>query len=426
MKATPSTVRLRILAAVAACLALAPLAAQEGEVFAPYPSRIRVGTRGPEVVVTWEDSADVKGGYVVYRSLALPDQSSFPSAVLLGYADSGEAGFSYIPPDGREYYYFVLGRSADASAADPAVYELFIPLRNVSLAPVAAGEPASAAVVSAPAQAAPSLSGILAVNSGDAIVVSFDAAGDTGRLVVYRGTAAIKDSKSILDASVAAVLDKGAGPFRDYPVPGIEYYYAVVPERELMGGRIAIVPGANATTRGASVPAGSYRVGLPSMGAASRSMPLPYLVMTRGLSDARPVSADEPTPDARPLSAETEKAIAAVTSAHGSASRAPRPPLTIFPEDLQTTGGGEEYALRMIVGAYLAKGRYADAVEQFSLYLSLPRSRANADRARFYLGQAEAMDGSFREAFFDLLQVQDGYYLACAEWIDYVLDQLRS
>jgi len=102
-----------------------------------------------------------------------------------------------------------------------------------------------------------------------------------------------------------------------------------------------------------------------------------------------------------------------------------RPQITIFPGDLHSSGGGEEYALKSIVGNYLAKGDYAEAARQFNLYLSLPRSPLNTVRARFYKGQALAMAGSYREAFFDMLQAQDAYYLEASAWIDYILDELR-
>ena len=99
--------------------------------------------------------------------------------------------------------------------------------------------------------------------------------------------------------------------------------------------------------------------------------------------------------------------------------------ITIFPEDLQSGGGGEEYALRSIVSGYFSKGSYAEAVRQFTLYLSLPRSDANAAKARFYRGQAEALVGSYREAFFDLLQSQESYHIESSAWIDYILEELR-
>ena len=158
----------------------------------------------------------------------------------------------------------------------------------------------------------------------------------------------------------------------------------------------------------------------------SRSIPLPYLVLTRGLQDARPVSLEEQAPVARQLSAETEKVIVNLQDAIGVPVKISRPAITIFPEDLQTPGGGEEYTLRLVVGDFLAKGLYAQAAERFTLFLSLPRSDTNAAKARFYRGQALAMSGSYREAFFDMLQAQDFFYMESSAWVDYILYKIRQ
>lgn len=426
-----------IASALLALAALSPVLAQDGEgsVFAPYPSRIRIGVRGREIVLSWEDSADITSGYAVYRHDEFPDATNFERAMLLGYSDNGAKGFAYAPVDDKPYYYFVLGRVPEpVPEGSPAEYRIFIPLRNVPIEPVAlaaqaappaAPAPAATAGAERPKAAKPRLSGILARADGDSIVVSIDAVGETGRLVVYRGTAPIRSSSNLLDAALAAIVDQASGPYRDYPVPGVDYYYAIIPEKDLVAGVVELKAGVNATASPVSLKAGAFRVGLPSSGAASRSMPLPYLVLTRGFEDAKPVTAGDPTPQGRTLRAETEKAIASLVSTSGSTTRAERPMITIFPEDLQSGGGGEEYALRSIVSGYFSKGSYAEAVRQFTLYLSLPRSDANAAKARFYRGQAEALVGSYREAFFDLLQSQESYHIESSAWIDYILEELR-
>ncbi len=436
-------------------------AGTDDEVFAPYPSRLRVGLRESSVYITWEDSPDVSGGYLVYRHASEPSPANFADAVMIGETADGVQAFEYTPPDNRPYYYIVLGRTPAGSALGGA-YEVFIPLRNTSLVGVAlesaappaaapAPSPTTAAASTGPSTSAtttattstaprpataaapgtqatvpaPAVSGLLARNDGDAIVLSFDAPGNPGRIVLYRATQPILESASLLDAAVAAIVEPSAGPHRDYPVPGIAYYYAAVPERELMGGQILILPGANATRIGAMVPAGSYRVGLPSATPTSRAMPLPFLVLSRGLSDAKPIIGEDLTPQPRTLTAQTEKAIASLVAAVGTGSGAAQPPVTIFPEDLSSPGGGEEYSLRLVVVGFLAKGLYAQAAEQFALYLSLPRTPANATRARFYRGQALAASGAYREAFFDLLRAQDAYYLETGPWMDFVLEKLH-
>ncbi|MFH2113305.1 MAG: hypothetical protein ABIJ86_02200 [Spirochaetota bacterium] len=390
-----------------------------GDVFAPYPSRIRVGVRSNDTLISWVDSPDVTSGYAVYRHAELPDASNFPSAVLIGEVPDGKGLLAFVPPDDRGYYYFVLAKTPEGG-----VFEVFIPLRNVTLAPVATA--IRTAIDLKPVPDYGTISGIIARNDGDSIMVSFDAEGVSGRFVLYRGTTPIQDSVTLLDATVAAVIAPGSPPFRDYPVPGIEYYYAVIQEQALFGGSIQINPGRNATKASVTVPAGSYRIGLPVLSPASRSIPLPYLVLTRGLQDAKPVSMEEQAPVARTLLAETEKAIANLQEAVGVPVMISRPAITIFPEDLQAPGGGEEYTLRLIVGDFLIKGLYAQAAERFTLFLSLPRSTTNAAKARFYRGQALAMSGSFREAFFDMLQAQDHFYMESAVWVDYILYEIRQ
>jgi hypothetical protein len=400
----------------------------EGEVFAPYPSRIRVGVRGSDIVLSWEDSEDVTAGYAVFQHTQFPDESNFSGALLLGFADSGKIGYVHTPADEKPYYYFVLGRIPEAQVqGGESEYRLFIPLRNVPIDSISIKPSTTTALEAQTAtqDSTPKLSGILARVDGDAVVVSIDAQGNTGRLVIYRGTAQIKSSASLLDAVLAAIMEPGSGPYRDYPVPGVDYYYAIVPEKDLIGGSVTLEAGVNTTLTAATIQAGTYRVGLPSASATSRSMPLPFLVLTKGFEDAKPVGIDDPTPEPRPLSAETEKAIATLAAIHASTTRAVRPQITMFPEDLQAGGGGEEYALRTIVAGPMAKGNYIEAAKEFTLYLSLPRSEKNAERARFYKGQCQAMAGMYREAFFDFLQSQGSYYLESSSWIDYILEELR-
>ncbi|HPB66333.1 MAG TPA: hypothetical protein PLW80_07220 [Spirochaetales bacterium] len=144
-----------IASVLLALAALSPVLAQDGEgsVFAPYPSRIRIGVRGREIVLSWEDSSDIVSGYAVYRHDEFPDALNFERALLLGYSDSGSKGFAYAPVDDRPYYYFVLGRVPEpVPEGSPAEYRIFIPLRNVPIEPVALAAqavPAAAPTVAA-------------------------------------------------------------------------------------------------------------------------------------------------------------------------------------------------------------------------------------------------------------------------------------
>lgn len=417
---------------IALALALGFGAAAQGSeadtVFAPYPSRLRVGVREDLVLISWEDSPDLSSGYVIFRHSAEPSADNFADAVMIGDAESGSPAFEYRPPDDGPYYYFVLGRS------ESGVYEVFIPLRNASLAPIRAEAAASRPATATPGTAAPSaapqpsavpVAGVTARVEGDAVRIGYVADASLGRLVLYRGTAPFMDAQALLSSTIAAVLPAGSSDYVDYPIPGIEYYYALVPERELLGGRLGVEPGRNATQSPVLIPAGLYRVGLPSSTSYARSAPLPFLVLTRRVTDADPLIREDLAPQARSVSAATEKAIASLVASAGLAPSFSRPAITIFPEDLKTSPSSD-FSLYTISAGSLARGNYEQAARELNLYLSLPRSPAATARARFYRGQALAMTGAWREAFFELLRAEDSHYLAVQPWLDYVLFKLSS
>ncbi len=417
---------------IALALALGFGAAAQGSeadtVFAPYPSRLRVGVREDLVLISWEDSPDLSSGYVIFRHSAEPSADNFADAVMIGDAESGSPAFEYRPPDDGPYYYFVLGRP------ESGVYEVFIPLRNASLAPIRAEAAASRPATATPGTAAPSaapqpsavpVAGVTARVEGDAVRIGYVADASLGRLVLYRGTAPFMDAQALLSSTIAAVLPAGSSDYVDYPIPGIEYYYALVPERELLGGRLGVEPGRNATQSPVLIPAGLYRVGLPSSTSYARSAPLPFLVLTRRVTDADPLIREDLAPQARSVSAATEKAIASLVASAGLAPSFSRPAITIFPEDLKTSPSSD-FSLYTISAGSLARGNYEQAARELNLYLSLPRSPAATARARFYRGQALAMTGAWREAFFELLRAEDSHYLAVQPWLDYVLFKLSS
>ena len=165
------------------------------EVFAPYPTKIRVGVRSNDTLISWEDSPDVDSGYAVYRHTEPPELSNFSSAVLIGEVPNGTEMLAHVPPDDTDYYYFILAKTPGGS-----VYEVFIPLRNVTLAPVATAIRGSIDLKPVPDFG--TISGIIARNDEDSITVSFDAEGVPGRFVLYRGTSPIKDAVTLDRKSV--------------------------------------------------------------------------------------------------------------------------------------------------------------------------------------------------------------------------------
>lgn len=245
------------------------------------------------------------------------------------------------------------------------------------------------------------------------------------KLIVYRGSEPIRNSSGILQASIVAIVDDTIGEVSDYPIPGIDYWYAVIDEVEIKSGKIILESGKNSTVLPVRIEAGSYRIGLPSVSPQSRSMPLPYLTGTAtGATGGRQVPSIQ-LPREASLSSETEKAIDRLLEDIPAFSL-PRPSLVILPEDRTQADTGEAYTLSIIIHESLEQGKWETAVEQLEKFLSIHRSADTELRARFYLGQAYARSGKYREALFSLLLVQDGRPEEVAPWRDWSLRQLRA
>lgn len=439
--------------AILAALAFAPIQASAQGVQAaqaPSPTRLRAGVNDNLVILTWVDSNAVKGDYLVFRSDVPFDAGSFPSATRLGEIASGVRTYTYAPPDSKPYFYGVFAEAADGSPVQAFLSSQNVTPQGVTPQGVTAGKvaptpataqaaseaPASPAAESVPKPSAtadqnapsappsPFVAEIAAKAKGDAIVVTYKAA-PKSRLVLYRGTAPITSAADLLDATLVAAFTDKDGSFADYPVPGVDYYYALLGEEDLKAGRISIVPAVDTLTAPVHVHAGAVSSGLAETPPASRTPPLPYFLLEDGASGGAIMTEHEGPFPAQPVSPETQKAIASLL-AKAPEGKPVMPATRLLPEELSAPSGGEDYALSLIVSDRIAAKDWDAAADQLRKYLSLNRSPRASARAHFYLGEALAFMGSGRDAFFEFLSAREFYPAETKPWIEYVLSTFRD
>jgi hypothetical protein len=396
---------------------------------APYPTRLRVSVKENLIILSWTDSPDIKGKYAIYRSIAAIKSDTFSASSRLGEVASGAQTYTDSPPDTKPYFYAVL-----ALADNGTPYQVFVPAKNatsvaVSVGPSALATASALAATSAKQDSAhPGQSFVSAISAkpkGDAIIVSYTVA-PKSRLVLYRGTTAIKKAADLLDATLVATFADKDGSFVDFPVPGVDYYYAILGEADLKAARIIITAGVNSLTQPAQVPAAAVTSGITDTPPPSRTPPLPSFLMEDGaLGNVVTLQQDEGPPPARPLSSDTEKAIAVLMEKAPKVVRA-IPSISVLPEELSAPSGGEDYALSIIVGDRIAAKDWPGAEDQLRKYLSLNRGPKASARAHFYLGEALTFKGSAREACFEFLSARDFYPLETKPWIEYVLSVIPN
>lgn len=382
----------------------------------PAPSRLRIATKGAEITLTWEDAVGFTGRYGVFRSASVITAESFSKATRLAEVASGVKRYVDRPADRQGYYYALLALDAKGE-----------PYKSFS-----AGRTTTAAAVAAePAPPPAGIKSLLAKAEKDSVILEFAAEEGAGRLLLYRGTAPFSDAASLLDAALVSSLEGKEGRFVDYPVPGIDYWYALLTEEELRAGRIAFKPGANASSKAARISEGLYRVGLPETPALSRTPPLPAFLLDRGIAAVggtglgRVMEPPRRAPPRRELAPETVKALGILLPS-APTRKPPMPATRALARDLAEASAGEEYALSLIVRQEILAGDDDGAIAQLRKYLSLNRSETVDARARFYLGSALARKGSYREAFFELLRARSVYPVEVQPWLDYLFAVLSA
>ncbi|HUX14203.1 MAG TPA: hypothetical protein VMW87_14340 [Spirochaetia bacterium] len=389
----------------------ASTATDSDTVFAPYVSRLRVAFQDPKVQLTWQDPAAVAGTLQIYRSVQPITAATFDSAVLVGTADPGSESFMDVPPTPGDYYYAVLARKSGEG-----LYQVFIPFRNVTLEPVKVTRTATEQ------QLAASVSGIQVRQLDRSVLLTFDASKPKRTLGVYRSTSPILSSDVLAQSTRIQAVSSEKSSIVDYPVPGINYYYAVVDTGLLTSGDVKLIAGEDATAQPVSLPLGSNTIGIPTQPLPTRrGAPLPYLMLSRDVQSGATLAPSLATPTAtHPLTAAAQKAVSELVDSITIPAVAPLKPV-VLPEERGAGVKGDEYTLKSIVETPFADRMWDRTAALLTNFLTLPLAKDVAARAQFYLGQAYYFGGSYKQAFLAFLLARDQYYTDVEPWMDSVL-----
>ena len=412
---------------------------------APFVSRLRAIAGQASVQLSWRTVPGFNGSYRIYRHTREIDEASFPEASQVGAVASAVSAFEDFPPAPGSYFYAVL-------LDDGKISRLFVDFRNKTSVPVQlAGAPAEGT------QAA-RITGLVAEVAGDAVRLRFQSSRGDRELLLFRGLEAMRSGEQLTSSPLS--LEAGTNRYEDFPIPGLDYYYALVDAGLFRLGKPELIAGQNSTLQPVGVPLGAGRVGLPpavleevpppvipadggrtaaarqrgrrpaiaapSSAPASeqismapvRSAPLPYL----DLDAARGLPAP-PLPAPRPLGPVARHAMEAVLR-EAPARAAPKLRAQALPEDLGT--GGVEAGLGALVVDHLMTGKLPEAEKGLLAFLAVPRTEAAAARARFYLGQVYYLQGKPERAVLELLLARQLYYPAVQPWLENCLLRLAG
>jgi len=412
----------RVFYVAVLCLALSSIAApptvsaQDGGVFAPFPSRLRVAVRDPEVRLTWRDAAADVASYRVYRHTDEITADNLSEATLLEAVEAGTETYLDRPEPGS-YHYAVIAQTEDGS-----LYRVLIPFRNRTTESVRITETFE------PEEIRTEVRAIAAERSADEVRIAIEAGPPDRRLVLFRSARPLDSTDALARATRVTELTAEEASVTDFPVPGIGYYYGAFPPESLAEGEPRFEPGVTVTAEPVEIPLTTTRVTLPPFEGGPRSRnPLPFLRISRPLEDGdarlpRNPVAMQPR---LPLDAETETAVDRILESLPEPRVEPLEPV-ILREDRSVGDKGAAYALSTIATGAVDSGNWQEAEMLLENLLSTSLPARVASRAHFYLAQAYFFTDRPRTAFLEFLLAQNDYYLETRPWIDRILSNLSS
>ena len=398
----------RFLAAAIALVLSPMLAAAEQEPLAPFASRLRAEPVGYQIKLTWRDSPDVTGSYLVYRAVEEITPENLTKALLVGKEDSGVEFHVDTPPDQQGYFFAVLAQDRAGK-----LYTLLIPYRNKTSAAVSAQSPAPEENL------ASRITGLTAAvtSAGDSVEVAWSSSSRGRDLLLFRGTVPLLTPEDLLRSVSVTQLDPGTTRYILPALSGVDYWFAVLDAGLYKLGQTPLAKGVNATVAPVQVPVGAGRVSLAPPTAPRRALPLPSLQVTFGVQSGVPLANTDEYPPQREISAAAEKSLALLLS-----EVPPTPPRQMKPQvlalDATPLPGGELARLQDIVTGPFLGGDMKGAQNMFLDFLRLPRAAEIEAHARFYLGQTYYIEGRQRDALLQFLMAQDHYYQETKSWKD--------
>jgi hypothetical protein len=391
------------------------------EVFAPFPSRIRVATRDPQVRLSWDDATDLSARYLIYRHTEEITLATLSEATLVGVVEQGVESFIDTPPETGAYYYAILAQDEDETT-----YEVIVPFRNAIVSPVMVESAPEEAVRTARATA------IRARPTETTIRVEFSVSQPDRTLALYRSVNPIRTTDDLARATRVATIPSTQSQYTDYVVPGVPYHYAVVDTELIQEGRVDFVAGENTTEDPVEIalsdqPEPSVDAPGIALGPGPRSRPLPFFQIQGAVERGSTVfgRGGPRIPEPQQLDPETDKAV--VQLIRMAQRDAPAPPtLEVLPFDTATPtdadgAKGLDLTLRTIVEGPMRQGNWDEAELMLSNFLRLPLGDELTARANFYLGQVYYFQEQYRQSALAFLIAQEDYYREATRWLDRAL-----
>ncbi len=368
-----------------------------------FPTRMSLRPTNSSIQISWRPAETEIHGYNIYRSAVPIEALSFENAELIASVPEDSHSYEDFPPyDSVPYFYAVL--AVDLQGEEQ---QLFIPFSNVNLYGVNVLYTQQAVTEMAV------VSDISVETAPPEVIIRFTVDKPNRELLVYRHTTPMEGSSDLVRATLIGRVSSGAGLFRDRPISGVSYYYAVLDSMSLRSGEVYLVSGKNSSSESAALPFQDRGGPVLPADFTLRPRPLPYLSADQLYRESN----GQPVPvSPAALSEETRNRVETLLSGLEG-----RRDLVLMPvlleEDRGNASDGADQKLKMILEEELLPGHWETAQTLLDNFSRLPQPAGVARRAYFYKGQAAYFLGDFRTALVNFLFAEKYYHAESQPWI---------
>jgi len=381
--------------------------------FSPFPSKIKTYKNGVEIIITWKDTDDLdEETYLIYRSQQPITEETADQAVFLAEIDEGIMIYTDRPDRSGDFYYAIICKSKDQQ-----VYPIYLPYRN-SLARITSVESDDFEE-----EYAGQVENLKATVLDNQVSLQFKLSNPDRSYGVYRSTEMI-DTKEMLDKAVLLrILEDGRNYYLDTPIPGIEYYYAVVDFQLFQNsGENRFIFQGNYTDSAVKLPITQY-MGNDYQIIGQRRAPLPEIRLERFYTEIA-VAPQMELPLNQPLNKRLEERIQRRFALPDSQNDL-FIETSVLPLELAESDQRIEQDLQAIVisGSFYEK-QWDTAARELEKLLSKAEDRVLSARIFYYLGQCHYFSEDIEKAFLDFSVAETYYPLKSKTWLENLINRL--
>ncbi|MDC7124169.1 MAG: hypothetical protein PQJ46_01285 [Spirochaetales bacterium] len=393
-----------------------PLFSVTSTLFSPFVSKIKVEANRSSIDITWKDTEAVSGKCIVYRNTAPISDDNFYQSHQIATVEQGVEFYEDFPPNiDTKYYYCILMLDDDST-----LHKLFVPFRNIITEGVSITEKLQ---INEPAV----ITSIKATAGVDSVNITFLCDKPSAKVLVYRDTKPIAASNGILSANKIASISGDSKSYTDYPIPGIQYYYALIDAEEAKKSHFIFLPGKNVTENPVELSVvTSGRIGLPVI-TVSRKRPLPYLATSTEYQSGKQLAPSvlDTMPDYHDVSLKTKSDIDYLL-VHINIPSQKEPEPFILKHDRNPSPGSEKELLFDILEKYFLTKDFSTTKDKLIEFQRIRRSPEIEASIHFYLGQTYYFLNDYDSSFTEFIFAEDYFYQESVDWLNILFKKMRK